>query len=72
MEPSQGLRPSRAEPGAGGRAKPAVEMLEAWTGAGPGAGPGAGAWTWACRVCTGSWLEISGVVVAIGCIVMNV
>ena len=28
-----------------------------------------GAWTWAWRVCTGNWLEMSGVVVAIGCIV---
>ena len=32
-------------------------MLEAWT------------WAWAWRVCTGNWLEMSGVVVAIGCIV---
>ena len=72
VEPSQGLRPSRAELGAGGRAEPSqgfrpsqvrgraeprVEMLEAWTWA--------GAW----RVCTGNWLKMSGVVVAIGCIV---
>ena len=28
-----------------------------------------GAWTWAWRVCTGNWLEMFGVVVAIGCIV---
>ena len=53
VEPSQEARPSQVR----GRAEPGVEMLEAWT------------WAWAWRVCTGNWLEMSGVVVAIGCIV---
>ena len=59
-EASQGLEvePSRARGlgrGRSGRAEPGVEMP--------------GAWTWAWMVCTGNWLEMSGVVVAIGCIV---